>query len=510
LADFPGMTALRIDVDVTPIRDDGSCGGAKPFVLDLLKGLATASRPHRYRLLTAAHNHESFAAFESLGMARQRVDDPDQPCSLRAAGTNLLFCPMTAPTYAEPGVKTLAVLYDLQHEAYPSFFSSHELAHRRRFYRDLTSRADHIVCISEFSRISLIRRLGVPPDRTSVIPIAIHRRLMPLTADEAWTRLNGRLPRCRFALYPANFWPHKNHRLLLVAFGRFLKEHPDSDLHLVLTGELLSEGEKFLTAVEHMGLSARVHVLGFVSEDHLAALWSTTTCLVFPSLFEGFGIPLTEAMAFGKPILTSREASLPEVAGDDAIYFDARNPQTLVDALALVTSRPDGLDARIESARRRLDRYQPPVVLEQYLDAIDRTAVEALRPPLTSTPELNGSGRLLDPFEAYARFLEDQFAPSVGAHVVSTEIQLSPWRERVAQLESQLQASETDRAARLELIHSQGSALGRIPALEADVAYLTGRVQQSEGVIETQGAEIARLAIELRRRSGWRRLWPWA
>ena len=152
---------LRIAVDVTPVREGGECGGARPFVLELLRGLATAARPLQYLLLTAAHNHAAFEPFERLGMSRWLVDG-DGPVALRDHGVDVLFCPMTAPTYAEPGVATVSVVYDLQHLKYPWFFSMEELGHRTRFYERVRQLADHVVCISEFSRISLIRSLGIP------------------------------------------------------------------------------------------------------------------------------------------------------------------------------------------------------------------------------------------------------------------------------------------------------------------------------------------------------------
>ena len=395
------MRALRIAVDVTPIQVGGECGGAKPFVIELIKGLAAATRRHDYRLLTAAHNHEAFASHEAPNVTRQRVDTTEARSvaqGLRQAGIDLLFCPMTAPTYAEDGPPTVSVLYDLQHLAYPEFFDRTELAHRARFYRDLVHRVHHVVCISEFSRASLIEHFHVPRDRTSVVPIAIQDRLPHVEPGAAWTALASRgVPRRPFAFYPANFWPHKNHRLLLLAFRRFLSEHPESDLQLVLTGEPLGESAYVRAAIERMGLSSRVHVAGFVSEAELGALWSAASLLVFPSLYEGFGIPLTEAMAFDVPILCSREGSLPEVGGEDAAYFDARTPQTLVDALALAVDRPDEMRRMAVRARGRLSAFSPGVVVDRYLDVIEHVAADAssMRVPMVTAlePAPAGEGR---------------------------------------------------------------------------------------------------------------------
>ncbi len=483
------MSALRIAVDVTPIRAGGECGGAKPFVLELLKAMAAAPRRHEYRLLTAAHNHDAFASHDAQNVTRQRVDTVDMQstsCGLRETGIDMLFCPMTAPTYAEASVATVSILYDLQHLAYPWFFDAAELAHRTKFYRDLADRVDHVVCISEFSRISLIRHFGVRPDRTSVVPIAIPDRLPRYEPTAAWEALaTCDMPRCRFAFYPANFWPHKNHRMLLVAFGRFVKERPESDLHLVLTGEPLGEGEAVRSAIERMGLSSRVHLLGFVPEAQLGALWSAASFLVFPSLFEGFGIPLTEAMSFGTPILCSREGSLPEVGGNEAVYFDARKPQTLVDALAMAVDQPEEMRRRTLGARGRLSAYSPAVVVERYLDLFDHvTAHPSVRVSPTS-PERQEDGRLLTPLEAYVRYLEPQPVREIHKLLAQVEALQSALEgseaDRAARLDvilrqaKELEVSEADRAARLDVILQQGKELGEYQERALAAERLTAR-----------------------------------
>ncbi|MGE3511213.1 MAG: glycosyltransferase family 4 protein, partial [Vicinamibacterales bacterium] len=375
------MTTPRIAVDVTPIRPGGECGGAKPFVLQLLKDLAAAPRRHEYVLLTADHNHDLFASHEAQNVVRRRIDTGDPPSAarqLRDSGIDLLFCPMTAPTYATDGIPTVSILYDLQHLAYPTFFKAEELMHRARFYQDLVRRVDHVVCISEYSRASLIEHFHVPRERTSVVPIAIQDRLPHFDATAAWEILTSRgLPRCRYAFYPANFWPHKNHRMLLLAFARFVLERPDADIHLVLTGDLLDQGDAIRAAVQRMGLASRVHLMGFVPEADLGALWSAASFLVFPSLFEGFGIPLTEAMSFGVPIVCSQQGSLPEVAGDTAVYFDARDPQAIVNALALAWDEPQEPRAVRQRVQERLSVFRPDVVVEQYLDVFDRTMAQS-------------------------------------------------------------------------------------------------------------------------------------
>jgi len=376
------MTPLRIAIDVTPIHPGGANGGAKRFVLDLIEGLARRG-PHRYLLLTAAHNHDELASFEAVDVERMDVTGRSAPLGLPDAGIDLLFCPMTAPTYAETGIPTVSTLYDLQHVTYPWFFSADELAHRVAFYRELVARVDHVVCISEFSRQAALTHLSLAAERASTVHIALHHRLAPVPAAAAWAALGRHtLPPCRFAFYPANFWPHKNHRLLVTAFARFCHDHPDVPLHLVLTGEPLGEAATIRTAVERMGLSQRVHLLDYVPDEVMQALWSAGEFLVFPSLYEGFGIPVLEALHLGMPVLCSREGSLPEVAGEDVLYFDARDPGTMVDAFATATRAPDALLARARAGQGRVARLAPDAAVAAYVAVFERVAGARRRPSL--------------------------------------------------------------------------------------------------------------------------------
>jgi hypothetical protein len=225
----------------------------------------------------------------------------------------------------------------------------------------------------------------------------------------------------------------------------------------------------------------------------MGALWSAASCLVFPSLFEGSGMPLVDAISFGKPILCSREGGLPEVGGDEAIYFDARKPETLVEALERLVGQPEQMRQRARLARSRLAAYEMGPVVEQYLDVFARvTSSEPARLGATSA-ERREDGQLLTPVEAYARYLEAE--PARRTIGLPAEVNA---------LQSALAVSEADRAARLEVIRRQGAELGRIPALEADIEFLKNCVETSEAdraarleVIQRQGAEVGRLSARL-------------
>ncbi len=169
----------------------------------------------------------------------------------------------------------------------------------------------------------MIERLGVDSARIRVIPYGVdHERFRP----SARTRQE-------FILYPANRWPHKNHARLFEAFALLRLERPE--LRLVLTG-----------SGHDSGAPPGVEVRGHVSDDELTELYATASALVFPSLYEGFGLPPLEAMASGCPVVAAHAGSLPEVCGDAARYFDPTSPAEIAQAVLDVLASPDEWSAR--------------------------------------------------------------------------------------------------------------------------------------------------------------------
>lgn len=145
-------------------------------------------------------------------------------------------------------------------------------------------------------------------------------------------------PDLPFVFYPAADWPHKNHETLLRAMailaGRGRAEH------LVLTGMLSQSGERLHALADGLGVSGRVHFLGNVEQDRVIGLYRRARLLVFPSRFEGFGLPLVEAMQLGCPIVASRAPAVVETAGDAAVFCDD-SPEAWADALASTLDSPE-------------------------------------------------------------------------------------------------------------------------------------------------------------------------
>jgi glycosyltransferase involved in cell wall biosynthesis len=213
----------------------------------------------------------------------------------------------------------------------------------------------------------MVERLGVPESRISVThPGVDDRGLVPVgPGARAWARGLG-----RYLLYPAKTWKHKNHAFLIRAIGRRRAELAREGIRLVLTGGFVqprdAEDLRRLTA-EHR-VSDRVEILGFQSDERMQALLDHAEFLIFPSLFEGFGLPVLEAMSSGCPVVCSDRASLPEIAGDAATYFDPADPDSLVSVLdAIAGGKIDREDA-IQRGRARARRFSWDATFERTVE----------------------------------------------------------------------------------------------------------------------------------------------
>jgi glycosyltransferase involved in cell wall biosynthesis len=224
---------------------------------------------------------------------------------------------MLPPLDTPPAATTVL---DVQHEVFPEFFSRAELAYRRRVYGWTVRRSRIVITISEHAREALVERLHLDPERVRAIHLAVdHDRFTPGAGTVAGDP---------FLLYPANAWKHKNHERLFAAFAEIHRERPD--LRLVLTG----------TGHERLTLPDGAESRGHVTLDQLVELYRSAAALVYPSLYEGFGIPCVEAMACGCPVAASNVASIPEVCGDAAVYFDPLDAESIADGIRTVLDRP--------------------------------------------------------------------------------------------------------------------------------------------------------------------------
>ena len=307
----------------------GRLGGSEAYVRELLRGLGRAGE-HSYRVVmppvapdageglpaVVAREYRSAASTPERLLAMALATARPAGLVRHLKGADVVHFPLTIelPRTSAPKVVTL---HDVQHLDLPAMFPRAERAWRTALWHRSLRRAARVIAISEFVRDRAVTRLGLDGDRVRVVPLGLdHDALRPSAS--------GREP---FVLYPARPWPHKNHERLYEAFALVRRERPE--LRLVLTG-----GGDF------GGVPEGVDVRGHVTQAELVSLLQRSSALVFPSLYEGFGLPPLEAMACGCPVACSNAGALPETVGSAARLFDPHDPRAIADAVLDVVATP--------------------------------------------------------------------------------------------------------------------------------------------------------------------------
>jgi glycosyltransferase involved in cell wall biosynthesis len=303
----------------------GTMGGSETYVEELVSRL-----PQRDELdvrILLPGNAVGAVPLDSAVVAKSVRGGPSARQRLRAqvlaegsssarrsmTEANVVHYPFTVPSpRPQPGQVVVQSLHDTLHLDSPETISLAERQYRRFRYDRPARRAAAVLTVSQFCKRQIISNLGIHPER-------IHVTHLGVNAEEFTPFLGPRKP---FVLYPARGWPHKNHSRLLRAMDLVRRSRPD--LQLVLTGG----------GLEGLGaLPDWVQVRGFVSRSELLALYRSASCLAFPSLYEGFGLPPLEAMSSGCPVTVATSGSLPEVCGDAALYFDAHDPRSMAEGI---------------------------------------------------------------------------------------------------------------------------------------------------------------------------------
>jgi glycosyltransferase involved in cell wall biosynthesis len=235
-----------------------------------------------------------------------------------------------------PGVPTVLTYYDLIPIRYPHYFSRWQpLIYRLATVLALRT-AGLTLAISESTRTDLIRYFHADPERLAVTPLAADERMRPAAPEQInAVRWKHHLPE-QYVLYLGVNKPHKNLVKLVEAWSHFKSRNPHSTVQLVIAGHWDERYPEAKRLCEELGLREAVAFAGPVAEADLPALYSGAMLFVFPSLYEGFGLPVLEAMACGTPVICSSTSSLPEVAGNAAVLIDPANVEALAEALQSV------------------------------------------------------------------------------------------------------------------------------------------------------------------------------
>ena len=274
---------------------------------------------------------------------------------------------------ASPVVVTIHdLVYYLFEDACPG-----RLAHiyARAMFRIVSRLATRIIAISNHTKEDIVKHLGVSPEKIDVTPMGVDEIYRPVTdtrlIEQVRDRYNIKDP---FVLYVGTHHPRKNLVRLVRAFSSMAGGR---DLKLVITGRVEKRRSELYRTVEDLGLGDRVVFTGFVPEEDLPALYSAAELFVFPSLYEGFGMPPLEAMACGTPVVASNATSLPEVVGDAAVTVDPLNVEALSGAMEKVLKSRNLREELIEKGfkRARLFKWEDTArkTLDVYRKALARS-----------------------------------------------------------------------------------------------------------------------------------------
>ncbi len=320
-----------VAIDVRHWRDFGY----GTYIRNLVWTLAKVDSEFEFRLIAKPEDVEELAGlpgrFQAIPYERadkDRMDNIAFPWFLRALKPDLVHIPVSTVPWFLPRPYVVTT-HDLSTLVFGFGNEARDRMHRMRFRRGLV-RADRVIAVSESTRRDVLNLLNIPSARVRRIYNAIDVDFPTLGAtsdvQETLDRYQIHYP---FLLYAGSVRPQKNVARIIEAFAVLredLEDHPRyKDLRLVIIGDEMSKYPNIRRAVLQGRVEKQVRFLGFVPSEALHAFYRSAEVFVFPSLYEGFGLPPLEAMASGTPVVTSGVSSLPEVVGDAAMIVKPEN-----------------------------------------------------------------------------------------------------------------------------------------------------------------------------------------
>jgi glycosyltransferase involved in cell wall biosynthesis len=378
-ASQPHARPLRVVIDARR-PSEGLAGGREQVVIGLAHGLSSLTdSPDEYLFLTTPPDHEWIAPYlsggcrvlpsavtssgptwrrrlaglpllrtvwermkPSLGAWTIRV--PRSDGTIEWAGADVVHFPQQSAFLTN--VPSVYQPHDLQHLHLPQYFTPRTRLTREVTYRAFCAQAQTVVMMTQWGKADITAQYGIPSTKVCVVPGAsvLHAYAEPTQADIDTMHARIALPDA-FAFFPAQTFPHKNHLILLQALA-VARDRMGTTIPLVASGYQNEFFPRIAQRATELGLDSQIRFVGFVRPVELRALYRMARCMVFPSSFEGWGLPIVEAFHEGTPVACASSTSLPEVAGDAALLFPIDSPVAMAEQLVRLW-RDDALRARL-------------------------------------------------------------------------------------------------------------------------------------------------------------------
>ena len=254
--------------------------------------------------------------------------------------------------------KTVATVHDLSFRLFPQFTEPGNLVYLNKCIERTFERADHIIADSCSTKEQIIAEYKYPEEQITVVYLGIAEYLSSKVSaqDQERVRKKYSLPK-EYLFYCGTIEPRKNLKTLFKAFSLLKKRHEFAHFKLVLTGMKGWRLEQIYGPMSQYGIRNDVIFTNYVPDEDLSALFSMATVFIFPSYYEGFGLPPLEAMACNVPVISSTAPSLPEVLGDGALYFDPDSPEELEDTIVKVLTDESFTEQLKRKGKKQAEKY---------------------------------------------------------------------------------------------------------------------------------------------------------
>lgn len=367
---------MRIAIEARPIR--WALGtGIGNYTYFLVKSLNHLGARHRFSFLwpdddlsgLPFHGHYTHCAIGKVDRDEERLI----PLWLKAQKSEVFHLPQNGIRFPkEKSIPIIVTLHDLIPYLIPEMVRRSYLLRFLDEMPMIVERADLLVTVSECARQDVIRLFGIQPAKVVVIPSAPDHRYRPRPKDESVHYIRAKYQiQHPFILYVGGLNPRKNVAQLIWAYRLIRHELPG--LHqLVIPGESGRHQEDLMALTRHLRLDEDVIFPGFIDQRDLPLLYNAADLFVYPSLYEGFGLPPIEAMASGVPVITSNTSCLPEVTGDAALKVHPLDTHGLAEAMYRVLTQEDLRNSLVEKGFKKAKEYRWTKIGQRFLELYEQ------------------------------------------------------------------------------------------------------------------------------------------
>ena len=291
---------------------------------------------------------------------------------------DLLFIPAhTMPVIRRPSLKVVVTIHGLEYQYLPQYYKFPQKLYLNKSTEYAVHHASHLIAVSQWTKSQLVEKLGADPKKITVVYEGVSAANSSTSKVKSAETLEVSLGGAPYILFVGTIQPRKNLVRLIEAFSKL--QARDQVLNLVIAGKVGWMYEEILAAPKKFGVGKRVKFLGYVSDEELASLYQNALFFVLPSLCEGFGLPVLEAMRFGCPVIASKAGALPEVVGDAGLLVDPYKVEEIAGAMKLMIKNSDLREALREKGFHQVRKFSWQKAARETIKVFEKVHAEENR-----------------------------------------------------------------------------------------------------------------------------------